>query len=184
MDCEYSQIGYGSLGWTVPGGGGVVPFYVPGQPNESSWAQIFAGAPRTFANVDYVFVLHATNDGLRAKGTPASVAAVTASVHAWLGDVRAAVGAATRVFLTVPFGSFGAAQAPVGALAAGFHAYQTTAPDSHAHYIDLGPTAARGTRLCVERAVTTVQRLLMAVVVVAVLWWLRKRINRSVGVCA
>eukprot|EP00041_Stephanoeca_diplocostata_P007273 m.101646 g.101646 ORF g.101646 m.101646 type:complete len:410 (-) comp16814_c0_seq1:69-1298(-) len=140
LDCEYSQIGYGSLGWTVPGGGGVVPFYVPGMPNGSSWAHVYAGAPRTFTAVDYVFVLHATNDGLRGKSTPA----VTASVHGWLGDVRAAVGDSTHVFLTVPFGSFGAAQTPVGALAAGFKAYQSTAHDQRTHYVDLGPTAARG----------------------------------------
>jgi hypothetical protein len=149
FDCEYSQVGFGSLGWTVGGGGGVVPVFTPGDPSQSSWNQIYDGAPRTFENIDYVFILHATNDGLRQKGTPASVAAVTESVHGWLEAIRNAVGAETHVFLTVPFGGFGAAQEPIGALKAGFDLYQgiadTAAPkDTRTHYIDLGPAAARG----------------------------------------
>ena len=58
LECEYSQIGFGGLGWAVPGGGGVVPLYTPMNPAQSSWNQIFAGAPRNFGpDIDYVFVL-------------------------------------------------------------------------------------------------------------------------------
>lgn len=34
---EYSQVGFGSLGWTVAGAGGVPPFYIPGNEVGSSW---------------------------------------------------------------------------------------------------------------------------------------------------
>ena len=121
LDCEYSQIGFGGLGWSVPGGGGVVPVFTPGDPAQSSWNQVYAGAPRTFLGAfapDYVFILHATNDGLRERAQ--SVAPVTASVHGWLKAMRAAVGASPHVFLTVPFGGFGSVQDPIGALQAGF----------------------------------------------------------------
>lgn len=142
LGCEYSQIGFGGLGWTVPGGGAVVPFFTPGQPAQTSWNQHFAGQPRAFGpGIDYLFVLHATNDGLR----HGDVKAVTASVHGWLAAVRKAVGPTTQVFLTIPFGGFGAGLAPVGALPAGFAAYKKDTPgDAATHLIDLGPSAARG----------------------------------------
>ena len=167
LECEYSQVGFGALGWTVPGAGAVVPFYTPGQPEQSSWNQCFAGQPRHFVNslttspssssgsgsrdlqqqqqqqqqVDYVFVLHATNDGLR----QANSSAVSTSVHGWLGKVRAAVGPDTHVFLTIPFGGFGNVLPPEGALLSGFTAYRTEAPhDTNTHMIDLGRAASRG----------------------------------------
>ena len=142
LDCEYSQVGFGGLGWSVSGGGGVVPLFTPGNPAESSWNQHFAGAPRSFANLDYIFVLHATNDGLRAGN--ASIAAVTASATAWLTAQRAAAGAATDIFLTVPFGGFGANLAPAGSLKAAFDAYQAAAKEPKTHFIDMGASASKG----------------------------------------
>ena len=172
FNAEYSQVGFGSLGWVVGGAGGVPPFFVPGggaatdgtgaraaprdpacggalspsfepagarsatsakgslvvdraTPGESSWDKIYRAAAgetatRTFDNIDYIFVLHATNDGLRGGST----AAVAASVQGWLAAVRAAAGPATKLFLTVPFGGFGSVNRPVGALKAGFDVRQ------------------------------------------------------------
>ena len=59
MNCEYSQIGFGGLGWSVGGGGAVVPVFTPGDPSRSSWNQIYDGMPRTFTGddvPDYIFV--------------------------------------------------------------------------------------------------------------------------------
>ena len=155
----------------------MVPLYTPGNAAASSWNQVYAGAPRSFGPnnsnhssdrsgssrsgdqeeeaIDYVFLLHATNDGLRgAKAGP-----VSASVSGFLSALRKEVGVATHIFLTVPFGGFGANLAPQGSLKAGFDAYMKQQQsiailggeedgegggDSRAHYIDLGSSAARG----------------------------------------
>lgn len=137
---RYSQVGFGSLGWVVGGAGGVPPFYEPAAEG-SSWNHIYADTPRNFSNIDYLFVLHATNDGLRG-GTPAAVAT---SVQGWLKDVRKACGPKTDIFLVVPFGNFGGKNAPVGALKSGYDAYQQMqVTDSKTHFIDLGRDAAIG----------------------------------------
>jgi hypothetical protein len=121
-------VGFGGLGWVVPGAGGVVPFFTPGDAagaasTTSSWGRVWAQAPpRSFANLDYVFVLHGTNDGLGTGGQPP--ATVASSVAGWLAAVRAAAGPKTAVFLTVPFGGFGGVNPPIGSLQMGFEAYQ------------------------------------------------------------
>ena len=145
LGAEFSQVGFGGLGWLCGGGGGVPPFYTPHNDSRSSWNKIWRGAMRNFSNVDYVFVLHATNDGIETqKGQ--NPAAVAASVHGWLTALRNAVGPSTEVFLTVPFGGFGAANRPVNALPQGFAAYQgnLTQNDTRTHFIDLGREAAIG----------------------------------------
>lgn len=53
---EYSQVGFGSLGWAVGGAGGVPPFYIPGNSAGSSWNKIYNEVNRTFENLDYIFV--------------------------------------------------------------------------------------------------------------------------------
>ena len=85
---------------------------------------------------------HATNDGLRG----ASVAAVVASVQGWLSAAREAAGPTTAIFLCVPFGGFGSANAPKGALKTAFDAYQASLSkqDARTFYIDLGREAAIG----------------------------------------
>lgn len=146
LGAEYSQIGFGSLGWVVVGAGGVPAFYIPGKEAVNSWDKHYGGinttARRSFENLDYIFVGHATNDGLR-EGSKAT-ASVTAAVDGWLGAARAAAGPQTAIFLCVPFGSFGAANEPKGSLRAGFDAYQAKSSDSRAYYIDLGREAAIG----------------------------------------
>jgi len=140
LGAEYSQVGFGSLGWVVGGAGGVPAFFEPGKDATNSWDKVYDVANRSFDNLDYIFVGHATNDGLRG----ASVAAVTASVSGWLAAARARAGTATYIFLAVPFGGFGAANAPKGALKAGFSAYQANSPDKRTFFLDLGREAARG----------------------------------------
>jgi hypothetical protein len=142
LRAEYSQVGFGSLGWVVSGAGGVPAFYVPGQESVNSWNKHYNTANRSFDNLDYIFVGHATNDGLR-EGSKAT-AAVTAAVTGWLGGARAAAGPKTAIFLCVPFGSFGAANEPKGSLKAGFDAYQAKNEDPHTYFIDLGRDAAIG----------------------------------------
>ena len=142
LGAEYSQIGFGSLGWVVSGAGGVPAFYIPGKESVNSWDKHYNTASRSFENLDYIFVGHATNDGLR-EGSKAT-AAVAAAVAGWLAAARAAAGPQTAIFLCVPFGSFGAANEPKGSLKAGFDAYQAKKTDPRAYYIDLGREAAIG----------------------------------------
>jgi hypothetical protein len=40
LDAEYSQVGFGGLGWVVSGGGGVVPFFTPNDDAKSSWNKV------------------------------------------------------------------------------------------------------------------------------------------------
>jgi hypothetical protein len=140
------QVGFGSLGWVVSGAGGVPAFYEPGKETVNSWNKHFNShddsANRSFEGVDYIFVGHATNDGLR-EGAKA-IAPVTAAVTGWLGAARAASGPKTAIFLCVPFGAFGAANEPKGSLKAGFDAYQAKTPDAMAFFLDLGREAALG----------------------------------------
>jgi lysophospholipase L1-like esterase len=146
LDAEFSQVGFGGLGWLVGGGGGVPPFYTPHNDTRSSWNKIWRGSPRNFSNLDYIFVLHGTNDGIGGqKGQQPSE--VAASVQGWLSELRATAGPFTEVFLTVPFGGFGAANRPENALPDGFAAYQgnhSGGNDTRTHYIDLGREAAIG----------------------------------------
>lgn len=140
LGAEYSQVGFGSLGWVVGGAGGVPAFFEPGKESTNSWDKIYDTANRSFTNLDYIIVGHATNDGLRG----ANVEAVTAAVTGWLAAVRARAGATTSIFLAVPFGGFGAANAPKGSLKAGFEAYQAATPDKKTYFLDLGREAAIG----------------------------------------
>ena len=119
----------------------VPPFFTPGVEPNSTWDKVYEGAPRSFDNIDYIFVLHATNDGLRA-GTV--VSDVVASCEAWLHAVRAAAGPATAIFLAVPFGGFGSKNPPVAALPTAFSAYQAHTPDPRTFLVDLGAPAAQG----------------------------------------
>ena len=135
-------MGFGSLGWVVSGAGGVPPFFVPGQEAVNSWDKHFNTANRTFEDLDYIFVGHATNDGLR-QGAKV-ISQVTSAVTGWLAAARAAAGPKTAIFLCVPFGGFGAANEPKGSLKAGFDAYQAAQHDAKAFFIDLGREAAIG----------------------------------------
>jgi len=115
FDVEYSQIGFGSLGWTVGGGGNVPPFFTPGDDKNSSWNKIMDGAPRDFTNVDFVVVLHGTNDGLQGKPEEQ----VVESVRQWLSALRDVAGKNLKIYLTVPFGNFCS-----NALNRGYNLYQ------------------------------------------------------------
>jgi len=141
FDVEYSQIGFGSLGWTVPGGGDVPPFFTPGDDQNSSWNKIMAGAPRDFTGVDFVVVLHGTNDGLQGKPKEQ----VVESVRQWLWAIREVAGENLQIYLTVPFGQFCAE-----ALDEGYMLYQKDhnkrfdCSDTRLFLIDLCDLAAVG----------------------------------------
>jgi hypothetical protein len=146
MQAEFSQVGFGGLGWVVGGGGGVPPLFTPGNDALSSWNKVYAGHARSFAGLDYIFVLHATNDGLRGAGgqDPGKVAE---AAEGWLAAVRAAAGPTTAIFLAVPFGGFGGVNRPVGALKAAFDAYKASPSgqrDARTFFVDLGRDAAIG----------------------------------------
>ena len=42
----------------------VPPFFTPGVPENSTWDKVYESTPRSFKDIDYIFILHATNDGL------------------------------------------------------------------------------------------------------------------------
>eukprot|EP00929_Paragymnodinium_shiwhaense_P067810 TRINITY_DN34094_c0_g1_i1.p1 TRINITY_DN34094_c0_g1~~TRINITY_DN34094_c0_g1_i1.p1 ORF type:complete len:452 (+),score=65.99 TRINITY_DN34094_c0_g1_i1:79-1434(+) len=144
FDAEYSQVGFGYQGWIVKGAGGVPPFYTEQVESKSSWNKIFFGAPRTFDNLDYIFVLHGTNDGLSYRPESWWASSVHRAVKGFLSEVRKATGAETHIFLVVPFGSFCARNKPEGVLKRAFDDYQEQAQDNRTHFLDLGEAAAEG----------------------------------------
>lgn len=48
LGAEYSQIGFGSLGWAVSGAGGVPALFTPGNDAKSSWNKVYDGTARDF----------------------------------------------------------------------------------------------------------------------------------------
>ncbi|KAL1507994.1 hypothetical protein AB1Y20_007596 [Prymnesium parvum] len=154
VDAEYSSVGYGRQGWTVPANGNVPPF--AGVRGEGSWQRLWVGAPRQFSasggpHVDMIFVSHGTCDGLIAG--PPCAANVRLAVAAFLRRLRAEVHSTTKIFLCVPFGGFGGnLQAPRGALYSGYHQYmsggvpkkqlETNSSDPYTFYLQFGKDAA------------------------------------------
>eukprot|EP01044_Picomonas_judraskeda_P023204 COSAG03_NODE_6014_length_1131_cov_0.889535_1_plen_248_part_00 len=139
---RYGQVGFGRQGFTITGNGQVPPFFTPGAPENSTWDKVYENTPRPFAGIDYIFILHATNDGLNVDACPQE--GVVASCEGWLHAVRAATGPETAIFLVVPFGGFGARNTPVNALPTAFANYQKTSADKNTHLVDLGAEAAQG----------------------------------------
>jgi len=135
FDAEYSQVGFGSLGWTVSGGGNVPPFFTPGDDQNSSWNKVMNGAPRDFKGVDFVVVLHGTNDGLDYMPQEQVIKSVTQ----WLLAIRKVAGDDLRIYLTVPFGQFCA-----DALNEAYKSYQKDHSDKNLFLIDLSEPAAAG----------------------------------------
>ena len=143
LGAEYGQVGFGRQGFTITGNGQVPPFFTPGVEANSTWNKVYESTPRSFREIDYIFILHGTNDGLNIASCPQ--AGVVASCEGWLHAVRAAAGADTAIFLVVPFGGFGTKNAPVNALPSAFAAYQKASPaDKKTYLIDLGAEAAQG----------------------------------------
>lgn len=142
LDAEYGQVGFGRQGFTITGNGQVPPFFTPGVAVNSSWDKVYEGTPRSFKGLDFIFILHGTNDGLNQASCP--LAGVVTSCEAMLHAIRAAAGPATAVFLVVPFGGFGAKNPPLNALPAAFAAYQKAKADPKTFLIDMGAPAAQG----------------------------------------
>jgi hypothetical protein len=142
LGAEYGQVGFGRQGFTITGNGQVPPFFTPGVPENSTWDKVYEYTPRSFAAIDYIFILHATNDGLNAEACPQR--GVVESCEGWLHAVRAATGPNTAIFVVVPFGGFGAKNPPIDALPTAFANYQKANPDKNAYLIDLGAEAAKG----------------------------------------
>ena len=106
MDAEYSIVGFGDTGWTVPSDIGNVPAFT----DTFSWH--WAGAPRVAADVrpDLVVVNLGTNDVLLTgllegnvvpSGLPEGVAA---GVSRWATGMRAMFGTDPFLFALMPFG--------------------------------------------------------------------------------
>jgi len=139
LDAEVGVVGFSGQGWTVGGYGNVPKFYDTTTPANSTFDKYYSGTSRLIASAlapapDYVAVLHGKNDASQG----ASDSAVTATVTAWLGDVRADAPSA-KIFVVTPFDG-----SKRSAIAAGFGA----ASDSNADLIDLGtaiePTLSSG----------------------------------------
>ena len=70
LDAEYGQVGFGRQGFTITGNGQVPPFFTPGVAVNSSWDKVYEGTPRSFKGLDFIFILHGTNDGLNQASCP------------------------------------------------------------------------------------------------------------------
>ncbi len=118
LGCEYGIVAFGSQGWDTPASGGV-----PTLPD--GWNLIYADHPRVFTPApDYVLCNMGANGGVAAAAT----------VTTWLTSVRAAVGAACKIVVIVPFGQTGKAN-----LTTGVTDYQAAAPtDANVVLVDLG----------------------------------------------
>jgi len=136
LDAEISVVGFGRLGWTISGNGGVPPVFTPNNDAQSSWNKIDAKVARSFTpNPDYIVIAHGANDGLNGK----SDADVSASVTGWLTAVRAAA-PSSRIVLAIPFGQF-----CLNAITTGLTNYKKNAPnDNNVFLINLGAAGARG----------------------------------------
>jgi lysophospholipase L1-like esterase len=136
LDAELSVVGFGRLGWTISGNGGVPPVFTPGNDAQSSWNKIDSKNARSFSpNPDYIVIAHGANDGLNGK----SDADVSASVTGWLVATRAAA-PSSRIILAIPFGQF-----CVNAITTGLNNYKSQHPnDNNVFLINLGAAGARG----------------------------------------
>lgn len=131
LDAEAGVIGFSAQGWTVAGYGNVPKFYDTAAPSNSTFDKYWSATSRLSSGtfepaLDYVVVLHGTNDA--AQG--ATDAAVTSAVSAWLPAVRADAPSA-NIFVVIPFDG-GKRAAIVSAVAATI--------DPRLHLIDLGTT--------------------------------------------
>eukprot|EP00048_Salpingoeca_helianthica_P022566 m.19058 g.19058 ORF g.19058 m.19058 type:complete len:371 (+) comp7493_c0_seq1:24-1136(+) len=134
LQTEISVVGYGRLGWTIPGNGNVPPVFTPGAPDSSSWNMVLAKFPRNFSIApDAIVIGHGTNDGSAPPST------VQRNAQGWLSAVRQAA-PSSAIFVCVPFGGF-----QKSALEQATANYIAASGDTNVFFIDLGAQAAYGT---------------------------------------
>lgn len=170
LGCELCAHVYPSLGYisTIFNGGTGWPtntycppaLYIPGQPGNSSWNQIYNGQSRVFPSaitnsttrgLDYVLVpSYGINDSFSASVTGATPSTLTAGIADFYPVLRAAIPAATKIVVgpSVAGGPslFGNTNFPtsaslINATLAGFSAYQAASRDPQFYVIsaDLTP---------------------------------------------
>lgn len=140
LGLEPSVRAYSGEGWATNNGtsgtSNTVPFYTPGNAAQSLWANHDAAHPLLvggkFPTQPAMILVHlGFNDKFSA--TPASDAAMAASVQGWLGAARAAALASTPIFVLLDWSGTGRA-----GVQSGFGAYQSATPDANARLIDIG----------------------------------------------
>ena len=124
MNAEYGQVCYGGQGFEAVGNVGIPTFM-------DTYSLYSAGRSRSFAGLDYIFVVHGGNDAR--KPTPVSGSAIQADVATLLPSLRALAGPSTVIFVcTAPFGGYAAD------LEAAVAAFRTADGDDKVHHLDAG----------------------------------------------
>jgi lysophospholipase L1-like esterase len=90
LNMEYGSVAVGSTGYTVGA------FGVPAFTSSYNLVDGISGHTRNFAGLDYIIVLHGTND-------TSSLTATT--VQTMIGNLRTAAGPATKIVICVPAGN-------------------------------------------------------------------------------
>jgi hypothetical protein len=120
LDAELGQIGYGGQGWEEIGGSNAPVF-------KTFYATYSVGRNRNFSGLDYVAVVHGTNDQRGSVGG----STIQADCQAWLAAMRTACGSGTVIFVIVPPCAFYAAN-----LAAAVSAHKTASGDTKVYCLD------------------------------------------------
>lgn len=116
LNAEFGQYGMGGTSWQTTFNSDVPPI-------TTTWNLIASGVSRSFTGIDYIFVNLGTVDGLTSAST----------LTTWLGDVRAEVGVATKIYVIVPFGQSG-----VSNIISGYNTYIGNNPGDKTYLLDLG----------------------------------------------
>jgi len=131
MNAEYGQVCYGGQGFETIGNVGIPPFM-------STYSLYSAGRGRSFAGLDYIFVVHGGNDAR--QSTPVAGSTIQADVATLLPSLRSLAGSSTDIFIcTAPFGGY------ASDLEAAVAAYKTAHGDDAVHHLDAGAYFPDGT---------------------------------------
>lgn len=120
LGVEYGMCAFGGQSWDS-----TFNSDVPALP--STYNLIKSGVSRTFGTPAYVFINMGTNGGVASSST----------VSTFLGNLRSACGAATRIYVIIPFNQTG-----VTNITSGVTTYQAANPSDLCYLIDLGSTGS------------------------------------------
>ena len=151
LSVEVSLVAFAAQGYATKNSlnyGNVPPLLTVGSDALSSWKQVHSGVSRLaeLATTPPTYVFNAL--GFNDQNNDVTPAALSATVAAWLSDMRGAVGGNTSVFVVVPFGGeMRTANVTRLAILAGVAAYTASAAgsgDPCTFLLDLYPRAQRG----------------------------------------
>jgi lysophospholipase L1-like esterase len=120
LGAEFAQIGYGGQGWEVAGASNVAAF-------KTAYAFYSAGRSRSFGSLDYIAVVHGSND----QRSSIAGSTVQSDVQDWLTAMRTACGSSTLLLVIVP-----PCDAYEANLEAGVATYKASSRDDKVYLID------------------------------------------------